>query len=296
MTLNSSESTLIDGRGGKLNKDSAREREREIMKIVSSKIFVWLPVFGLVAFSLASTVQAGSFKVEPFLFDPAKSKLVSSEWEKGAGCPTGVIASVFESTPPFNLIPGISITDPACLTGDSKDKMVEGLVLIKTGPTFNNASAGAELKGVKGTTLTELGYDIRKIGPLASDDRGSHCGAGAPRFNVVIAGTEYFIGCNSPPASSADTGTGWVRLRWGGPLLAYQNGVTLMDISGQVVDSISIVFDEGQDASGGPDQFGLAVLDNIDVNGRLVGRGPSDDDKDKDRDKHKDRDRDKDSR
>jgi len=31
--------------------------------------------------------------------------------------------------------------------------------------------------------------------------------------------------------------------------------------------------DEGQDASGGPDQFGAAILDNINVNGTLVGRG-----------------------
>lgn len=38
---------------------------------------------------------------------------------------------------------------------------------------------------------------------------------------------------------------------------------------------ITIVFDEGQDASGGPDFFGLAVLDNIDVNGTLVGTGVS---------------------
>jgi hypothetical protein len=41
-----------------------------------------------------------------------------------------------------------------------------------------------------------------------------------------------------------------------------------------VVKSIAIIFDEGQDASGGPDSFGLAVLDNIDVNGQLIGRGP----------------------
>jgi hypothetical protein len=39
------------------------------------------------------------------------------------------------------------------------------------------------------------------------------------------------------------------------------------------VKSIQIVFDEGQDPSGGPDESGLAVLDNIDVNGVLVGHG-----------------------
>ena len=45
----------------------------------------------------------------------------------------------------------------------------------------------------------------------------------------------------------------------------------LVDIKGMTVKSISIVFDEGQDT--GPDNFGLAVLDNIDVNGRLLGNG-----------------------
>jgi hypothetical protein len=44
----------------------------------------------------------------------------------------------------------------------------------------------------------------------------------------------------------------------------------LVDITGQAVKSISIVFDEGQDIA--PDNFGLAVLDNIDVNGTLVGK------------------------
>jgi hypothetical protein len=45
----------------------------------------------------------------------------------------------------------------------------------------------------------------------------------------------------------------------------------LEDITGKKLKSLSIVFDEGQDT--GPDNFGLAVLDNIDVNGRLVGSG-----------------------
>src|SRR5215470_10480146 len=54
---------------------------------------------------------------------------------------------------------------------------------------------------------------------------------------------------------------GWQRLRFASPT--------------GIVESISIVFDEGQDVSGGLDQFGLAVIDNIDVNGTLVGRGPA---------------------
>jgi hypothetical protein len=45
------------------------------------------------------------------------------------------------------------------------------------------------------------------------------------------------------------------------------------NIKGQTVDSIEIVFDEGDD-TGTPDNFGLAVLDNIDINTTLIGKGP----------------------
>jgi hypothetical protein len=151
----------------------------------------------------------------------------------------------------------------------------EGLLLAKTGPTDNNASATATLENVRRTEITELGYDIRKAG-VAADPRGSHCGAGAPRFDIVAQdGTVYFLGCNSP-APTSDTPEGasgeWQRLRWGGsaPLMAFgPSGLT--DITGMKVKSISIVFDEGQDTA--PDNFGMAVLDNIDVNSVLVGSG-----------------------
>jgi len=70
-------------------------------------------------------------------------------------------------------------------------------------------------------------------------------------------------------------GNGWLRLRWGGamPLLAFGPS-GLVDISQLDVRTLSIVFDEGQDT--GPDNFGLAVLDNVDVNGQLVGQGATD--------------------
>jgi hypothetical protein len=112
---------------------------------------------------------------------------------------------------------------------------------VKTGPTGNFASAGAELKGVKGTTLTELGYDIRT---------GSHCGAGAPRFNVVTTdGVLHFLACNSPPATVMGASTGWKRLRWNAVLGCI---AAFPDICSPV-KSISIVFDEGQDQfSAGP--------------------------------------------
>jgi hypothetical protein len=127
---------------------------------------------------------------------------------------------------------------------------------VKTGPTANVASAGAEIKGVKGITLTEMGYDIRT---------GSHCGAGAPRFNIVTTdGVTHFTGCASPPPATTGASPGWQRLRW----TAAQSFPPVTT----PVKSIAIVFDEGQDT---PFNSGDAILDNIDINGQLVGRGPA---------------------
>jgi hypothetical protein len=242
-----------------------------------------------------------SFSVVPFDFDPNGTHLVEAEWEDGIGCPT-----TFPPPPS----PQVTISDvtsalvinttgePACPTGDTRDKRNEGLFLAKTGPTSNFASAGAVVTGVQGITLNELGYDLRKPGTGAglttpgvdqNDPRGSHCGAGAPRFNIVLAddpNDTFFIGCNSPPPDSNLSGLGWQRLRWGNngttpvPLIAFgPSGAT--NISGRTVKRLSIVFDEGQDT--GPDNFGFAVLDNIDINGTLVGKGP-DQPEDNDRD------------
>jgi hypothetical protein len=227
---------------------------------------------GVALATVVATVAgaAGNFNnVEPHEFDPAHSFLVQAAWLEGIGCPTNASYAVYPST-------NADHPYTACPTGDTKDKHNEGLLLAKTGPTENNASATADLKGVKDTALTELGYDIRKPSSV-TDPRGSHCGNGAPRFDIVTQdGTLYFLGCNSPAPTVTAEGANseWLRLRWGGssPLIAFgPSGST--DITGMKVKSISIVFDEGQDTA--PDNFGLAVLDNIDVNGTLVGDGPT---------------------
>jgi hypothetical protein len=200
------------------------------------------------------------FQVTTGEFDPAKTFLVQAEWLDGIGCPTnGKISLDGTTTTPYQ--------DTGCPTGDPSDSHNQGLLLAKTGPTPNVASAVAELGGVQGITLTELGYDIRKPGSAAADARGSHCGAGAPRFNVVTQdNVTHFVGCNSPLATVTAASTGWLRLRWtSSQLLAAGIATTAQ------VKSITIVLDEGQDT--GPDLFGLAVLDNIDVNATLVGAG-----------------------
>ena len=134
-------------------------------------------------------------------YDPKRTHLVQATWVDGLGCPTRARTATYDAG--SNLVRGPSYTDSACPKGDWRDRHVRGLLLAKTGPTTNVASAIAQIAGVRGKKLSELGYDIRKVGS-ASDPRGSHCGAGAPRFNVVTAdGTLYFIGCNSPAADTA---------------------------------------------------------------------------------------------
>jgi hypothetical protein len=198
-----------------------------------------------------SDEASDAITIVPFDFDPFHTSLVRARWLRGIGCPTNATTNDGTNSGTF--------MDGACPTG-GKDMRNEGLLLAKTGPTSNFASAGAEVKGVKGISLSELGYDIRT---------GSHCGAGAPRFNVVTSdGALHFVGCVSPPPVVMAASTGWKRLRWD-PATAFPP-----ILASDVVASIAIVFDEGQDAMGAPDFSGLAVIDNIDINGTLVGRGP----------------------
>ena len=209
------------------------------------------------------------FTVRPGEFDPGKTYLVQADWARGIGCPTNARVAISNAT-------GTAIdsfgtfTDPACPTGDKRDRKNEGLLLAKTGPTSNFASATAEIKGVKGKTLTELGWDIRKPNGAPGEARGSQCGGGAPRWNVTATdGTFHFIGC-STSAPVVTAGVGFQRHRWTGALLG--------PVAGKRIKRLSIVFDESYDS--GPTNFGLAVLDNIDVNGVLVGRGSRDGDDD----------------
>jgi hypothetical protein len=235
------------------------------LAVVAAGISLLAVATGAFAMTHGLSVRAGEF-------DPLRTHLVQGSWVDGIGCPTQAGTAVW--VPDGEPVAGPLYTDPACATGDPRDKRVRGLLLAKTGPTTNFASAVAEIKGVRGKTLTELGYDIRKPGDPSSK-RGSHCGGGAPRFNIETdGGGFYFLACNSPAADAVTVGQGWLRLRWGGtsPLKAYNASTgVLEDITSKTLKSLTIVFDEGQDA--GPDNFGLAVLDNIDVNGRLIGSG-----------------------
>lgn len=238
----------------------------------------------------AAYAAINSFTVRAREFDPGRTFLVQAEWLAGIGCPTNARTATPNAS--FTGVAGFgSYTDPACPTGDTRDRRNAGLLLAKTGPTVTNfASAVADIRGVRGEPISELGWDIRKP-ELHAGPRGSHCGAGAPRWNIETEGERFFfLGCGSPPPTTEQAGQGFLRMRWGvgaAPLLAFEvPGSALVDITGLRIRRLSIVFDEGYDT--GPDNFGLAVLDNIDVNGVLVGsaqrNGDDEDDDDEDED------------
>ena len=135
------------------------------------------------------------------------------------------------------------------------------LLLVKDGPTTTNASSGAVIQGVAGITLMELGFDVRSDG---------HCGAGAPRFNVTMSNDGlHFVGCAAGPVAGVLTdpqGNLWIRKRWDPVALLLTANPPITLLSGTVV-RISILFDEGTDQG-----QGFTHLDNIDINGVLIGK------------------------
>ena len=200
------------------------------------------------------------FQVKPGQFDPFKTYLVQAAWLHGIGCPRPgtriVVCDVDPVTGQCNFREDTTPAGEVCVENTSDDR-TEGLLLAKTGPTENFASAFARIVGIKDTVITQLGWDIRKHGPGSKlGPSGSHCGGGAPRWNIGTDQGIIFVGCNS---SIIDIpGQAWIRQRW-----EFPGGIT--------AQSLAILFDEGTDT--GPDFFGAAILDNITINGVIVGKG-----------------------
>jgi len=163
---------------------------------------------------------------------------------------------------------GVTPTPPPA--GARRDPHL-GLLLNKNGPTPTCSAAGATIEGFRsGTPISELGFDYRT---------GGHCGNGAPRFNITTtAGFVYFVGCFFGTHTPAPQDPEWTRVRFGNADVFPQQASNPPFLFGTTaVRSIDIIFDEGTDTptASDPTGVGLAVLDNIDINGRLItaGRG-----------------------
>jgi len=135
------------------------------------------------------------------------------------------------------------------------------LALSKTTHAPAGTSAGALLVGAENLTkLTELGFDVRQ---------GGHCTANSPHFVVVTSDdvTHVLTGCANGTIQTAPA-QGWIRVRFD-PANPAQASPPIAP--GQAIKSISIVLDQGPEATPNPGG-GLVVLDNIDVNGVIVGK------------------------
>jgi hypothetical protein len=208
-------------------------RRDRIMLIVSVLLVLAVAMAGP-AFGAKKT----KFKAKPFVFDPGATGIVSAKWVTHQGL------------------------------GDA-GKSDHALVLQKQGTTATVASAGAAISKVKNLVLTELGFDV---------EDGTHCGAGAPRYNVTLTdGSVFFFGCShgdmTPFGADSQSDT-WTRVRFTDADAFYAGGPTLLwpGFGVAEVQAIHVVFDEGTDtplASGTP---GLVRMDNLDVNGKLMGK------------------------
>lgn len=224
-------------------------------------LFTLLALALFVAVATGGTAAADDNRLAavPFTFvgtaagcgGPAGSQIVTAAWLRGMGLP-----------------------DNGGLNGapDTRSDPHFGLLLSKNGLTTDCSSSGARIQGVRGTTVGagyHLGFDYRG---------GGHCGAGAPRFNVTwrLGGADGFSfvgGCQNDSAPTpAPQDAQWTRVRF-----EVQNPAESFPVipAGAEIVSISILFDEGTDSTSAqdPNGIGLAVIDNIDINGALITRG-----------------------
>jgi hypothetical protein len=179
---------------------------------------------------------------------PAGSNIVTAAWLCGMGLPDNGGDNV-------GLLP---------YDNPNKQDPHVGLLLNKNGTTPDCSASGATIQGVYGIQtglFTEIGYDYRN---------GGHCGAGAPRFNVVVQPligpeTFHFVGgCSNDtaPAPAPQDPLQWTRVRFGltNPAEAYPP-----ILPGSTIVSIDLIYDEGTDTPTVQDPMGvgLAVVDNI---------------------------------
>jgi hypothetical protein len=199
--------------------------------------------------------DCGDFPFESGIPYPAGSNIVTAAWLGGMGLPDNGGPNSNPLTPTDN--------------PNKRDPRL-GLLLSKNGPSPDCSAAAAEIKGVRGLrvgTTIVLGFDYRN---------GGHCGAGAPRFNVVSqppSGPETFHfvgGCsNGTPTPALQDPTEWTTVRFG-PLQQFPP-----ILAGSTIKSIDLIHDEGTDTPTveSPRGVGLAVVDNIFIDGRVIRSG-----------------------
>jgi hypothetical protein len=154
----------------------------------------------------------------------------------------------------------------------------QALYFQKMAPTATFAAGVAVVNGVAGmpaSELTGLSWEHRTDG---------HCGAGAPRWNIGVDGSDgvhytLFLGCSA--ATHTAVSTSWCQDSYAGTdILSVgasnagfgANLTAITAIEAGTLTSLALVFDEGTDSPGNPvcgqpgGAAGFVFLDNVTVN------------------------------
>lgn len=143
------------------------------------------------------------------------------------------------------------------------------ILLEKLGATTNCAAAGVDiitsLEGQAVSNVTELNFEY---------EDGGHCGGGAPRFNLELDGaSNAFLGCNSVLGTRTPAATaGWTHVEFSAADIAAAV-VLAGGTPASTLTDLYIIFDEGSDTPTGGTigTAGTVNIDNISVNGDVVG-------------------------
>lgn len=160
----------------------------------------------------------------------------------------------------------------------------QGLFLSKQLKTSDCSAGIANFTGISPASpifLTELGFDVDSAQSAADApfdiDNPLHCGAGAPRITIILQDNSIFAFACSYGTHTRRNSVGgappvtWNRVRFGDADASYLGGptTTFPGFNTAQVISMQIEFDEGTDQG-----TGQTIIDNIDINGVLIG-GPA---------------------
>lgn len=149
----------------------------------------------------------------------------------------------------------------------------KGLYLGKNGPTSDCSASAAVIKNwPAGAPIFQLGFDFLN---------GTHCGNGAPRFNLYTSQGSYAAGCQGSgqlqgpaPQDPAE----WTRMTLGPDCagIVQLSAAVPFVCNSTPVQSIEIVYDEGTDTANPPNEpagVGHVILDNILINNQYIRAG-----------------------
>jgi hypothetical protein len=170
------------------------------------------------------------------------------------GTPGGMSAQPYVSNSQSGTLAAAWVDNLGASPNNTSDPHNRGLVLARNGSAQADTVAGATIQNVTGIFLTKLGFDFRE---------GIQCSAGSLQFEVVTTQGKHTVdGCNSSTASQSSAPMGWKHFEFKPASAVPPIGST------DQVQSISIVLGKGSSSTGS-----IAVIDNIEINGVLVGKG-----------------------